>query len=183
MKTVDTGTRIGTMVFDHFTMTFIVMVLVAPGLVNDFMYAIGNPDAPPKLFLGNYYLNIVGFSLYFNKDIIMGRSIAKRTLKLQVVNNKTGQPANPLKCLVRNLTILIWPIEVIVALLNNERRIGDFIAGTRLTAYKSDEHNGKVNWALVLLALTISILFTYLVLVYPFEWLFERNGIMFGFPL
>jgi hypothetical protein len=132
------------------------------------------------LFLGNYYLNIIAFSLYFNKDVYSGRSIAKRLLKLQVVDIKTDMPANPIKCLIRNLTLVIWPIEVIVALINNERRIGDFIAGTRLTSYRPVQHNEPVNWAWIAVAIMISIIVTYFILFYPIEFLFRDSGLAAG---
>ena len=43
---------------------------------------------------------------------------------------KTDTVASSLKCLIRNITIILWPIEVIVVLVSPSRRIGDFIAGT-----------------------------------------------------
>lgn len=178
MNTLNTGTRIGTMVLDHFTMTFAIMIFAAPGMVYDIMQTFGNPDAQPKLFLGNYYMNIFAFSLYFNKDIYLGRSIAKRIIKLQIVDIKTNKPANPIRCFVRNLTLILWPIEVIVGLINNERRIGDFIAGTKLTTYDPEHHKGKANWALIIIAIITSMAFTYFSMFYPFELMFKDSGLV-----
>lgn len=180
MNNLNTGTRIGTMLLDHILTTIIVMIFVAPGMIYDITQTFGNPDAQPKLMLGNYYLNIFAFSLYFNKDIYMGRSFAKRILKLQIVDVKTGLPANALKCFLRNLTIIIWPIEVIVGLINNERRIGDFIAGTKLTTYDPELHKGQPNWSLIIIALLVSILFVYLTMFYPLELLTRGSGLMIG---
>jgi hypothetical protein len=109
MNNLNTGTRIGTMMLDHFLTTIVIMIFVAPGMIYDIIQTFGNPNAQPKLMLGNYYLNIFAFSLYFNKDIYMGRSFTKRIFKLQIVDFKTGLPANALKCFLRNLTIIIWP--------------------------------------------------------------------------
>lgn len=176
MSKLNTKTRIGTMLLDHFLMTAVVMIFVAPGLVYDITQTFGNPNAQPKLMLGNYYLNIFAFSLYFNKDICMGRSIAKRILKLQVVDIKTGLPANALKCFLRDLTIILWPIEVIVGLENNERRIGDFIAGTKLMPYDPEVHKGHPNWLLVFAALCLSVLFVYMTMFYPIELLTRGSG-------
>ncbi|MBX2963710.1 MAG: RDD family protein [Cyclobacteriaceae bacterium] len=178
MNKLNSGTRIGTMLLDHFIMTFVMMIVIAPGMVYDMMQTFGNPDAQPKLFLGNIYLNVLGFSLYFNKDIILGRSPAKRILKLQVIDIKTNKPANPLKCFVRNLTTVLWPIEVLVGLINNERRIGDYLAGTKLTIFNPDEHKAEINWTLVIIALMTSALATYLTLFYPMELLFKNIGQM-----
>jgi uncharacterized RDD family membrane protein YckC len=178
MNTLNPGTRIGTMLLDHFCMTFILLIVAAPGMVYDIMQSLGNPDAQPKLLLGNYYLNIFAFSLYFNKDIYLGRSLAKRALKLQVVDIKTNKPANPIRCLVRNLTIILWPIEVVVGLINNERRIGDFIAGTKLTAFDPAQHKEQANWLLILIAIVASILVTYLTMFYPIELLLKGSGLV-----
>ncbi len=178
MNRLDTGTRIGTMFLDHFIMSFVIMIFAAPGMVYDIMQTFGNPDVQPKLFLGNYYLNIFAFSLYFNKDIYLGRSPAKRILKLQIVDIKTNRPANPLKCLVRNLTLVLWPIEAIVGLINNERRIGDFIAGTKLTTYDPEQHKDSANWTLIAISIIVSMLVIYLMVFYPMELLFKDSGLM-----
>ena len=180
MNKLNSGTRLGTMLLDHVIMILVIMIFVAPGMVYDIVQTFGDTDAPPKLFLGNYYLNIFGFSLYFNKDIFLGRSPAKRILKLQIVNVKTNKPANPLRCLVRNITIVLWPIEVIVGLINNERRIGDFIAGTKLTTYDPEQHKGQPSWTLIAIALIIGMLITYFTMVYPVELLTKSNGLMIG---
>ena len=68
----------------------------------------------------------------FNKDFFRGQSIINRLLGYQVVDNKTMSPASGLKCMLRNVTAPLWLIEGIVVLINPQRRIGDFIAGTRL---------------------------------------------------
>jgi uncharacterized RDD family membrane protein YckC len=178
MNSLTSGTRVGAMFLDHAAMTFIVMIFVAPGMIYDMSQTFGNPDAQPKILLGNYYMNICAFSLYFNKDIYLGRSIAKRVFRLQIVDIKTNKPANPLRCLVRNLTLVLWPIEVVAALINNERRIGDFIAGTKLTPYDPAQHAGRVNWALLIAAIVGSMFFTYLTMFYPFELLLKDSGLV-----
>lgn len=164
-------------------MIFVIMIFVAPGMAYDMIQTFGDSDAKPKLFMGNYYLNIFGFSLYFNKDIFSGRSLAKRIFKLQIVDVKTNRPANPLRCLVRNITIVVWPIEVIVGLINNERRIGDFIAGTKLTAYDPEQHKDQPSWTLIAMALIAGILITYLTLFYPAELLTRSSGLTVGVGL
>jgi uncharacterized RDD family membrane protein YckC len=176
MTPLNAGTRIGSMIVDHFCMTMIVTILCAPGMIYDIFQTLNNPEAPPKLILGNYYVNIFAFSLYFCKDIVQGRSIAKRIFKLQLVNARTGQPAGSIRCLVRNITTILWPIEVAVALVNNERRIGDFIAGTKLVPYDPNAHQTKIRWEFVGLAVLIAIMFTYLLLFYPIEVISRNAG-------
>lgn len=70
--------------------------------------------------------------LYANKDYFNGQSIIHRTYGFQVVECKTNAPANELKCLIRNITCLLYPIEALFVIFNKQRRLGDFIAGTKL---------------------------------------------------
>lgn len=181
MNKLNSATRIGSMVLDHIVMTFIIGIFVMPGIVYDMIQTFGNHEVQPKLLLGNFYLNVIGFSLYFNKDAFQGRSPAKRLFMLQVVDIRTGQPASPIKCLVRNFSIMLWPIEVIAALINNERRIGDIVAGTKLATFDNEQHSSEVNWAMVLVSILISMLFTYLVMFLPIQLLVRKSGFALGF--
>ena len=110
------------------------------------MFDAFNLDHDPSSFGfgGMSFLFAFGFSAYFNKDIFHGRSPAKRILKMQVIDIKTGQVANPLKCLARNLTIVLWPLEVIFVLIDPKRRLGDKIAGTRIDYVENPEKTKKI---------------------------------------
>ncbi len=87
------------------------------------------------------YLSLFGFSLVFFKDCINGQSTAKRLIKLQVVDNITGAIATPIQCFLRNLTVLIFPLEVLIIFAQPDRRIGDKIAGTKLVSYNRLTNN------------------------------------------
>ena len=67
-----------------------------------------------------------------NKDFFVGQSVVHRQLGYQVIDLKTNQPASRVKCMLRNMTAPLWPIEGIFALVYPKRRLGDFIAGTTL---------------------------------------------------
>ena len=97
-------------------------------------------------------------SFYFNKDIFYGRSIAKRILGLQIVDNVTGQVATPFQCLLRNITIAIWPVEVIITLFNPTRRLGDRIARTKTIFYRRDQLKTKMDWNNFILAIFSGLL-------------------------
>lgn len=138
-KNLNAGTRLGSMILDHFLMTMICMLFFIPTMIKGFAGAftitheqkdIGGGFGGPL-----FYFGLFGFALYFCKDCINGRSLAKRIIKLQVVDNKTGQVASPLKCFIRNIFCIIWPVEVIVTLINPSRRIGDQVAGTKVVYY------------------------------------------------
>ena len=72
------------------------------------------------------------FIIFINKDFFRSKSIGKRIFGLTIVNKSDSKPATNVQCLIRNLTILIWPIEVITLLFSSNERIGDLIAGTKV---------------------------------------------------
>ena len=157
--------RLVTMVTDQVIMTFVLMMPIVPLFIYKMVTFANSRETPLFSFENNWY-EVFVFSLYFNKDCYLGQSVGKRLLRFRVVDVKTGRPANPLRCLVRNLTILIWPVEVVMAIINVERRFGDFIAGTKLS---NDVRvlEEKPNWALILGAVAIGMVFTYMVVFYP----------------
>lgn len=76
---------------------------------------------------------LFGLCLFvLNKDFFNGQGIVNRFYGFQVVNCRTGLPADPLKCMVRNLTVPFLVFELPFTYINHERRIGDFLAGTKL---------------------------------------------------
>jgi uncharacterized RDD family membrane protein YckC len=160
---VTIGLRLASMLVDHFAMTFIMIFIVMPGFAVS-MFNAFNLDHDPSSFGfgGMSFLFAFGFSAYFNKDIFNGRSPAKRILKMQVIDKNTGQVANPLKCLVRNLTIPLWPLEVIFVLIDPKRRLGDKIAGTRID-YVENPEKIKMDWSIFAIALLIAIGFSILI--------------------
>ena len=91
---------------------------------------------------------------------------------MQVIDIKTGQVANPLKCLARNLTIVLWPLEVIFVLIDPKRRLGDKIAGTRID-YVENPEKTNMNWLKFAIALLIAIGFSVLISL-PFTLLSSK---------
>jgi uncharacterized RDD family membrane protein YckC len=108
-----------------------------------------------------------------NKDFFNAKSIAKRHYGYQVVDIKTNRPANELQCVIRNSTMIIWPIEVIISIFNSKKRLGDLIAGTKLVDVDKedpelimDEIHQKKNIAnksqLIWISIFISLIFSFL---------------------
>lgn len=170
------GTRLGSMLLDHFIMGLAVVVFLMPSAVK----SVSDFQNPTNVGSGDFlvYLSYVGFAIYLSKDSILGRSPAKRILNLQVVSNKTGLPASPLQCLLRNFLCYLWPIEVLAALINPERKIGDYLAGTRLTFYDETKAQTKpIIWQIVV-AVVIAYIFTYVVMM-PFTDLENTLSILY----
>ena len=124
-------TRLVSMLLDHI---FMCVITIVPMWIIVFMSMAG--DATPEPMGAVFQFAFLGILiLYFLKDSFQGRSAAKRMMKLQVVDLKTGMPASAGQCFVRNLPIILWPIEVIMTLVNRQRRMGDYIAGTKVVNY------------------------------------------------
>lgn len=158
-RSISVGTRLGAMFLDHVFMTIIAMVFFLPTMISGFSdaFRVSHEQTNFNFMEGPMkYIGMFGFALYFCKDIINGRSIAKRILKLQVVDNKTGQVATPLQCFVRNIFCVLWIIEVIVAMTNTSRRLGDRVAGTKLVYYDPALEQPKLNVGKILLPVIIS---------------------------
>ena len=79
------------------------------------------------------------FVIALNKDFFSGQSLVKRYWGYQVVNAKTLEPAGQLKCMIRNITTPIFPLEMFFLLVNKERRLGDYIAGTTLAQVEKSD--------------------------------------------
>ena len=167
-RPIHVGTRLASMLLDHFFMTFIAVVFLLPTMISD-MFSNLTPSHEPTDFNfwggSTMYLGMFGFALYFCKDIINGRSIAKRILKLQVVDNRTGQVATPFQCLLRNILCVLWFVEVVVAMTNTNRRLGDRLAGTRLVLINPSLEQPKLNFG----KLTLPIVVSYGILLLLFQ--------------
>ena len=75
-----------------------------------------------------YPLLFVTMIIFLCKDIVKGQSIGKRFNKLKVVD-KYGNTPNPFKLIIRNITVVIWPLEVYFT-ITEKKRLGDRLAGT-----------------------------------------------------
>lgn len=168
-KNLNAGKRLASMVLDHIFMTMICILFFIPMMIGTFSgaFVTSHEQNGPAGFSGpTFYIGLFGFALYFCKDCFSGRSIAKRILKLQVVDIKTGQVASPLKCFVRNIFCIIWPIEIIVVLINPSRRIGDQVAGTEVVYYEpSLIEQPKANTGKILISIILAFGLTLLLMV------------------
>lgn len=81
-------------------------------------------------------IGIIAWIIIFCKDSFRGASIGKRIVGIQVLNADTGQIASPTKCIIRNLFILIFPLELFLLFYNQKRlRVGDYAAHTKVAQY------------------------------------------------
>ena len=106
------------MLIDHLVMSILAFIIwsVLSAIVND------KSDLSFWIILG----------IYLNKDGFINNSLGKSLLGLRVVGIDTNHETNGLKCLIRNLPIILWPLEVLMTLINKERRLGDYFARTKI---------------------------------------------------
>lgn len=161
--------RIVSMLIDHFTMVIVVipiailMFLILLFFVQDIM-------ALYFLDIHGYALLFSSYGIYFLKDNWTGKSLGKRIMGLVVVDKKSGSNASSFQCYVRNIFVVIWPLEVLITLFSPNQRLGDFIAQTRVeSAAKESPHSlflaiktTPVNWNQVLLIFLATIPYCYL---------------------
>jgi uncharacterized RDD family membrane protein YckC len=132
---IDRGKRIISAFTDHMIMTMIAMPFAIPEFIYQFTHKGVTEDLNTNPFPADnwgIYVVYLGFAFFFCKDCVNGQSPAKRLFKFQVVNNKTGEVAGSFRCFIRDIFMILWPIEVVILLINPARRLGDWVAGTRV---------------------------------------------------
>jgi hypothetical protein len=96
-------------------------------------------EVPSMIMFGGMMVVLI------NKDFFNGQSAVHRKLGYQVVDAKSNFPASKLKCMLRNVTAPIWPVEVIFVFASPQRRLGDIIAGTKLVRVAPSDPESLLN--------------------------------------
>ncbi|WP_440120347.1 RDD family protein [Tenacibaculum sp. Ill] len=130
--------RVSSMLLDHFIMCLLTIPLGIIVSVIVFKFELTHTKS-----IGMILFSIPMF-IYMNKDFLKAKSPAKRIMGYQIIDIKTSKPASEFQCFIRNLTIIGWPLEVIVGLINPQRRLGDFLANTKVIT--SDKEKLKSTW-------------------------------------
>ena len=154
--------RIVSMLLDHVFMCIIIFLPTIPFFFLPMFQTSNELFVESDSFDQIQYVMLFGMALYICKDCFQGKSLAKRILKHQIVDSKTLTTASPIQCTIRNFTLLIWPIEVIVTFFNPEKRLGDRIAGTKVIPAQFGKSNAKVNWLHIVLSFLIATIYVYL---------------------
>ena len=112
------------------------------------------------------YTAVILFAMFLNKDIYFGKSMGKYFNGTRVISVRNGDPASPIQCFVRNLFWLVWPIEGIILFFSPTRRMGDWIAGTRVQ--DGVEIGGEIKWPYLeaVLSMVISVILIYALFTY-----------------
>lgn len=130
LKLASRKRRIAAYVIDHFSITLLLTFTIFLSLGSDF---IDQTDENINS-MGSRILMIMlpGFFLYLAKDSIKGISIGKWIMGIMVRDANDSQNAPSIgRLFLRNLPMIIWPVEFIVLATNREKkRLGDNMATT-----------------------------------------------------
>lgn len=159
---VSPGIRLLSIFLDYLAAMILMGLLMLPQMVSSLAEALKVTHEHSAFDFQQFnWIFLVVFTFFFFKDCIKGRSLAKRILKLQVVNNLTGLPASPLQSFLRNIPILIWPIELAVTMFSPSRRIGDRIANTSVVRFASVTERTGIDFAQLTFSLVLSFGLSY----------------------
>lgn len=86
---------------------------------------------------GCLIITYCSMSFMIIRDIIGKRSVGKVIMKLEIVNKNDKKESNILRRLLRNITWLFGPLDILVFLITQER-IGDKIAKTNVIESTAD---------------------------------------------
>ncbi|RKS42522.1 putative RDD family membrane protein YckC [Gillisia mitskevichiae] len=142
--------RLVALIIDYYVITFllvsIIFLLLGPNFIereDDFPFLLAIISIP------------LGLILYFGKDSVNGISFGKWIMGI-VVRKESSSVESPslINLFVRNITLLIWPLEFIVIVFNkNKQRHGDKIAKT--IVYKNPNKTKKIPRILSVIGLGI----------------------------
>lgn len=78
----------------------------------------------------NIKITMISFLYILLRDVIGGKGIGKRMMNL-MVRDSSGAECSIWRIILRNISLLIWPVEGIVILIDkNRKRLGDKIFHT-----------------------------------------------------
>ena len=150
--------RIVAFLIDQFVMTFLMVLIVFILLGPNFM----DENNPSKMMSTILFVMIPGFILYFAKDSYKGISLGKWIMGIMVRDENSNNEIPSIgRLFLRNLFIIIWPVEFIILATNDQKkRLGDSIAKT--VVVKNPDKSSKIPRILTLFGVGI----TFFVLVF-----------------
>lgn len=157
--------RIAAFLIDHVMLTFVMVALVFLIIGPDFM----GQDSPARLMTAMLVVMIPGFLIYFAKDSIRGISAGRWVMGIMVrdANNPQEVPS-PGRLAIRNLFLVLWPVEFIVLAVSSDKtRLGD--KAVKTIVVKNPDKAAKLPRVLALVGLVL--------VFFVFSFLFAGNAL------
>ena len=116
-------------------------------------------------------------SLFICKDLVGERSIGKRVMNLRIICVDEIL-VSPLKLILRNIFTFIWPIEVVMCLINPERKLGDIVFRTKVVLNDRKVNSIHLSNGRVFIYFSIVLILVF-ILFYLLSLLFiSSNGLL-----
>ena len=133
--------RIAAFLIDHFIITTLFTSITFIFLGTDFM----NEENLDKILTIMPIVMIPTFFVYFSKDSIKGISVGRWIMGIMVRDsNNTKEVPSFLKLFLRNIFLVIWPLEFLILAFNKTKsRIGDKITKTSVINNPEKPKNTK----------------------------------------
>ena len=84
-----------------------------------------------NILIRQFAITYCSMGFFIIRDIIGKRSIGKKIMKLKIINKNDGQETSSVRKILRNLTWLLGPIDIIFYLITKER-MGDQLVKTNV---------------------------------------------------
>ncbi|MPM23070.1 hypothetical protein SDC9_69533 [bioreactor metagenome] len=141
---------------------FLIDLLLIAIIVNMFFFA----TQTVKSQLLVQFLSAMMVTMLLCKDCINGKSAGKRIMKIEIANEKEGEKVSAVSCVVRNIFVVLWIIEILVLFISKEKRIGDYVAKTKVVSNSKVEKIKLDKNALLTILLCFCIIFLFMFFVF-----------------
>lgn len=141
---------------------FLIDLLLIAIIVNMFFFA----TQTVKSQLLVKFLSAMMVTMLLCKDCINGKSAGKRIMKIEIANEKEGEQVSAVSCIVRNIFVVLWIIEILVLFISKEKRIGDYVAKTKVVSNSKVEKIKIDKNTLLTVLLCFCIIFLFMFLVF-----------------
>lgn len=98
---------------------FLIDLLLIAIIVNMFFFA----TQTVKSQLLVQFLSAMMVTMLLCKDCINGKSAGKRIMKIEIANEKEGEKVSAVSCVVRNIFVVLWIIEILVLLYQKRNEL------------------------------------------------------------
>lgn len=155
--------RISAFVIDHFIIVYITLI---PFFIK-FNEIVNQPVIMFDLF---YKFMILAFLLYILKDSVRGKSLGKWLVGIKVSEDTNFNKIPSIyRLILRNILIIIWPVEFIVLLVSKDkRRIGDKLAKTDVVKDEK-KSNRTLRIIIIILIIITFISSTFIFVIHTFK--------------
>lgn len=141
---------------------FLIDLLLIAIIVNMFFFA----TQTVKSQLLVQFLSAMMVTMLLCKDCINGKSAGKRIMKIEIANEKEGEKVSAVSCVVRNIFVVLWIIEILVLFISKEKRIGDYVAKTKVVSNSKVEKIKLDKNTLLTVLLCFCIIFLFMFFVF-----------------